>query len=118
MSRGTSFLISTHILPELEKICSWVSIISEGRIVDQGYIKDLTAKYSANVYRIEVSNPHLLAERIREMEIVEEVWVEGENVYCRVKNLDRFYGEIPKIIAGLNLQLRSFQLMRSSLKEI
>ncbi|MEM1563040.1 MAG: ABC transporter ATP-binding protein [Candidatus Bathyarchaeia archaeon] len=117
-SRGTSFLISTHILPELEKICSWVSIINKGRIVDQGYVRDLSAKYSANIYRIEVSNPHLLADRIREMEIVEEVWVEGENVYCRVKDLNRFYGEIPKIIADLNLQLRSFQYMRSSLEEV
>ena len=47
--RGINFFISTHILPELERVCSWISIINDGVIVDQGRIKDLVAEYPADV---------------------------------------------------------------------
>lgn len=116
--RGTNFLISTHILPELEKICDWISIIRKGKLVDQGYVKELAMKYSANVYRIEVSNPQLLAEKIKKTNVVELVWIEDARIYCKVKNLEEFHEEIPRIIASLKLKLRSFQYMHSSLEEI
>ena len=48
----TSFLISTHILSDLEKICNYLVIIDQGKTVDQGYINNLTGKYSASIYKI------------------------------------------------------------------
>ena len=70
--RGTSFLISTHILSELEKICDWLSIIDSGKIVDQGRINDLADKYFANIYIIEVSKPASLLEKIKPLSNVEQ----------------------------------------------
>jgi ABC-2 type transport system ATP-binding protein len=116
--RGTSFLISTHILSDLEKVCDWLSIIDAGKIVDQGNIKDLAEKYSANIYKIEVSNPGLFVDKVQEMCNVEKVWIEGGKVYCKVKDVDAFYGEIPKIVAELKLQLKSFQQILGTLEEI
>lgn len=116
--RDTSFLISTHILSDLEKVCSWLSIIDAGKIVDQGNIKDLAAKYSANIYKIEVSNPQLFAEKVQALGAVEKVWIENDKVYCKVKNPTAFYEEIPKVAAKLELQLRGFQHMLGTLEEI
>jgi ABC-2 type transport system ATP-binding protein len=45
---GTSFLISSHILPELEKVCEWVSIIKEGRIADEGSLVNLAERWKVN----------------------------------------------------------------------
>jgi ABC-type multidrug transport system ATPase subunit len=116
--RGTSFLISTHILSDLEKVCSWLSIIDAGKIVDQGSIRELSEKYSANIYKIEVSDPELFAGKVEELVIVEKVWIEGGKVYCKVKDADTFYGELPKIAADLKLQLKGFQHMLGTLEEI
>jgi ABC-2 type transport system ATP-binding protein len=116
--RGTSFLISTHILSDLEKVCEWLSIIDAGKIATQGNIKDLAEKYSANVYRIEVSSPELFAEKVREMSDIEKVWIEKGKVYCKVRDPDAFYGKIPEVVAGLKLQLKSFQHMLGTLEEI
>ena len=116
--RGTSFLISTHILSDLEKVCNWLSIIDAGKIVDQGNIKDLAEKYSANIYKIEVSNPMLFAEKIQVLSMVEKVWVENNYVYCKVKNTTTFYQEIPKVAAKQKLQLKGFQHMLGTIEEI
>jgi ABC-2 type transport system ATP-binding protein len=116
--RGTSFLISTHILSDLEKVCDWLSIIDSGKIVDQGNIKELAEKYSASVYKIDVSNPGIFVETVQKMSIVKKIWIEDEKVFCKVNDVDMFYGEIPKIAAELKLKLKSFQQMMGTLEEI
>lgn len=116
--QGINFLISTHVLSELEKICDWLSIIESGKIVDQGHISDLADKYFANIYIIEVSNPPLLLEKIKTSNVVERSWIEAENVYCKLKNPNEFFDEIPRILVDLNLQLKSFRKSVDTLEEI
>lgn len=116
--RGTNFLISTHILSDLEKICNWLSIIDAGKIVDQGNIKELSEKYSANIYKIEVSNPELFAEKVEELGAVSKVWIEDDKIYCKVNDAESFYGEIPQLAAKFKLQLKGFQHMLGTLEEI
>lgn len=116
--RGTSFLISTHILSDLEKVCEWLSVIDAGKIIDQGYVKDLAKKYSANIYRIEVSNPGLLLENVQQLKTVEKAWIDDGKVYCRVSHTNEFYEELPKIAARLGLRLKGFQHTRGTIEEI
>jgi ABC-2 type transport system ATP-binding protein len=116
--RGTSFIISTHILLELEKVCDWIAIIDYGKTVDYGYVEGLAAKYSANIYRIEVSDPQLLNEKTKEMKNVKKSWIEGETLYCKTDGSDEFYEELPKAVVDLNLRLRSFHQVRNTLEEI
>ncbi|MCW4047787.1 MAG: ABC transporter ATP-binding protein [Candidatus Bathyarchaeota archaeon] len=116
--RGTSFLISTHILSDLEKVCSWLSIIDAGAIVDQGFVDELSSKYSANTYKIVVSNPQFLVEKLKSAEFIQKVWIEKEIVYCQVKNEAAFYSEVPKIATNLKLQLKTLQHMTGTIEEI
>jgi len=116
--KNVSFFISTHILSDLEKICEWLSIIDGGKIVDQGYMKDLANRYSANLFKIEVSQPHLLVEKIKTMKSVERAWIEGEYVYCKVQNPDDFYAAVPRIAAQLNLRLKGLQRTVGTIEEI
>jgi ABC-2 type transport system ATP-binding protein len=116
--RNVNFFISTHILPELERVCDWVSIINEGAIVDQGKLEDLSQKYSANVYRIEVSNPELLVERLSQTKLVEKVWIREDSVYCKVSDIIGFSDTTPQLIAELKLRLKTFQPLQNTLEEI
>jgi ABC-2 type transport system ATP-binding protein len=115
---GTSFFISTHILSDLEKVCSWLSIIDSGKIVDQGKINDLAGRYSANIYKIDVSMPELFLEKIKKLACVENSRVEGDKVFCRVRDLESFCLEAPRIITENKLLLRSFQQSSGTLEEI
>lgn len=115
---GTSFLISTHILSDLEKICDWLTIIDAGQIVDQGPVQDLAGKYSANTYKVDVSDPELFAKTIEKLDAVERVWIENGKVYCKVRDLDAFCMEAPKIAVELKLRLKGFQQIIGTLEEI
>jgi ABC-2 type transport system ATP-binding protein len=117
-AHGTSFLISTHILSDLEKICNWLTIIDAGQIVDQGPVQDLAGKYSANMYKMEVSDPELFAKTIQKLDAVEKVWIENGKVYCKVRDMDAFCMEAPKIAAELKLRLKGFQQIIGTLEEI
>ncbi|MBO3799630.1 MAG: ABC transporter ATP-binding protein [Candidatus Brockarchaeota archaeon] len=59
-----SFLISSHVLPELQRVCSWVCLMNEGRAIEQGFIDDLLDKYASKIYAIRVSKPRELAEAL------------------------------------------------------
>lgn len=115
---GTSFLISTHILSDLEKVCDWLSIIDSGKIVDQGNIKNLSKKYSANIYKIEINNPELFVKKIEKLSAISKVWIEKGMVYCKVKETSTFYEEIPRIAAEHKMQLKGLQHMLGTLEEI
>ncbi|MDR2699810.1 MAG: ABC transporter ATP-binding protein [Nitrososphaerota archaeon] len=115
---GTSFLISTHILSDLEKICNYLLIIDQGKTIDQGYINNLTEKYSANIYKIEVSNTQQFAATLKKIAIIDKVWVENGKIFCKVNDPEVFCAEIPKIVSELRLPLKGFQQTLGSLEEI
>ncbi|MCL2173182.1 MAG: ABC transporter ATP-binding protein [Candidatus Bathyarchaeota archaeon] len=115
---GTSFLISTHILSDLEKICNYLIIIDQGKTIDQGNINTLTEKYSANIYKIEVSNPPQFITALQKTDTIDKVWVENDKIFCKVNNPEMFCAEIPKIASELKLQLKGFQQTLNSLEEI
>jgi len=78
--RDVSFLISSHVLPELEEICEWIVLIYEGRAVDQGSLGDLYAKYGTNEYEVVSDKPRLLAKLIKEYGVGEVLYIHGNRV--------------------------------------
>jgi ABC-type multidrug transport system ATPase subunit len=116
--QGISFLISTHILSDLEKICNYLIIIDQGKTIDQGNINNLTDKYSAKIYKIEISNPQQFTTALQKLDAIDKVWIENGKIFCKVNDSEVFCSEIPKIAAELKLQLKGFQQTLGSLEEI
>ena len=58
---GVSFIIASHVLSELERICDSVAFIREGFVLEQGRTLDLIAQYSTNRYRVKTDSPQQLA---------------------------------------------------------
>ena len=50
----TTVLFSTHILSDVERICTDVALLNDGVVTMQGKISDVKAKYPTEKYRIEV----------------------------------------------------------------
>lgn len=86
--KGISFLISSHIIPELEKIIDWVSIINEGKIIAEGNIYDLLkSNVRHNVFRVFSSNNKLLCEKLKEYGL----YVDGNEKFIIVESKDNWY---------------------------
>jgi ABC-2 type transport system ATP-binding protein len=53
---GTTILLNSHILSEVEMICDRVTILHEGRILRSGPVKELTADRGITAIRIDASD--------------------------------------------------------------
>ncbi|MBO3802572.1 MAG: ABC transporter ATP-binding protein [Candidatus Brockarchaeota archaeon] len=113
--KGTNFLISSHILPELQKVCSWVCMMQEGKIVEQDYVDNLLDKYSSQIYTIKVSRPNELANALRNLGL--QVKVKGNTIYIRGEALV-IRRKVPKLIGQTDEEMISFHQLGRNLENV
>lgn len=92
----TSFLISTHVLPELEKVCESLVIINEGRIVDEGGLEELSSKYYAHSLTVRVDEPLKFMEWLGSLSYVKDFSLKAGEVTLNTSNLRLLLDEIGK----------------------
>lgn len=77
----TNFVVSAHFLTELEELCNQIAVLYNGRIIEQGTLKDLKMKYFSHVYRIETEEPIKTVEHLHKMNSVKKVTLEGKSIF-------------------------------------
>jgi beta-exotoxin I transport system ATP-binding protein len=80
--QGRTVLLSSHVLPEVERMCDRVGIIRQGRIVEVAGVGDLTARAVRTVEIRFGQDPPIAA--LRALEGVRDLRIEGRTVRCRV----------------------------------
>ena len=73
--RGQAILLSSHILAEVEKLCDTVTILREGRTVEQGTLEDIRGILRTEVRASIHGDPHALRALpgIHDLVIIDEV---------------------------------------------
>jgi ABC-2 type transport system ATP-binding protein len=61
---GTTVFVSSHLLPEVEQVCSHVGVMSHGRLVFSGSLGELRAASSTRV-RVDTSDPAAAVDVLR-----------------------------------------------------
>ncbi|ABL79146.1 ABC transporter ATP-binding protein [Thermofilum pendens] len=82
---GVTMVISSHVLPELEKVCDYAVVLSGGVAVAQGSLLELARRFMATLeLRIETRSPRLAASRLILSEAFLSVEVSDGLVVARV----------------------------------
>jgi ABC-2 type transport system ATP-binding protein len=119
IERGISFMISTHVLGELEIVCDQVAIINRGVVRAQGKMQELAEKYQPKAYTLVVSNPQLLAKEIEGEGWAKQVKIEsGGRVVVETNLSERFQDEVIHIIQAHRLKLTSMGPQYGALEAI
>ena len=115
-----SFLISSHILSELERICDKVFLIFNGSIIVEGTVNELMKKYVITDYVIEVIELDRWVKCLKNMEVIDEIEVdESKNrIYVKVNNFKSFQKEFYKLALKNNLYVVSLRPRYGFLEEI
>ena len=82
-SNGTTILLASHLLDEVEKVCSHVVVIREGIKLYSGRVDEMTASHGV----IEIESKHDKNEiftALKSIEGIESVHEEGERIFIRL----------------------------------
>ncbi|MBX5326573.1 MAG: ABC transporter ATP-binding protein [Candidatus Bathyarchaeia archaeon] len=115
-----TFLLSSHILPELSRVCDSVAIINKGRVWAFGRLEELYEKFSAKTVRITADQPEKLAELVKTLSYVEYVSTDSRGVSVRVAEgkEDNLYEDTPKLARKGGVKILGIESGSTSLEEL
>ena len=118
--RGTTFLISSHLLAELSRVCETVSIIYRGKTVATGSLNELYQNFRTDVVRVNTNKPAELAEKIKKLPYVVLVEVAGDNISIRTESRrgNLLYQDVLTLAGQIDALLNGIESKGASLEEL
>lgn len=115
-----SFLISSHILPELSRVCNAATIISKGKVWAQGEFSELLKKSGVGATRISTDKPEALAKAIQELRFVKRLEVDdrGISVVVTQEETQLLYEEVPKLARKIGAKISGIESESASIEEL
>ena len=110
---GVTFLISSHILAELDKVCNKIGIISHGEIVEEISIDELHAKSRKQIF-IETEQGEAAAKILVEKLDLKEIKVfkNDLSIYDDVE-----ISAVMKVLLENNIAVNNFQTRQESIED-
>lgn len=116
----TTILFSTHILSDVERICDYVGILDQGKLIVSGTLDDLKQQYAKNQLEIEFSQKETDPKFVQELDrmkldqtLKNYTVVSGKNLYTL--EYTQPYDEIAPLIFQL---FETCQLFPKTIKKI
>ncbi len=118
--REVTILMSSHVLPEVEAICSEVGIFDHGRLLAQDSIDNLrsTASDSMNIEVALAEADEQVFTALKSLPGVNRVEMSGGRISLNVTKAEEMRPRILETISGINPLILSFGLKESSLEDI
>jgi len=115
-----AFLLSSHILPELSRVCDSVAIINRGRVWAFGKLSELYEKYAVGIIRVSTDSPEEVAAEIRKLKYVEDLRTDIRGVSVRVAEgrEDQLYEDVPKLAKRIRAKILGIETGSASMQEL
>ncbi|MFV5993015.1 ATP-binding cassette domain-containing protein [Streptomyces sp. NPDC056231] len=112
---GTTVFLSSHLLDEIEQVCTHAAVMARGRLITQGPVADLAAGARG---RLVVTTPDLAdAARILKEHGVTGVTVEGDRVTAEPPPREVELADLSGALVHGGVRVRSFGVERASLED-
>ncbi len=111
---GITVFVSSHLLSEIEMLCSHVAVMSAGKIVAQGAIEDLRNEEPTRLI-IQTEELDQATEILRKNEIG-KIRIRGKQITCEVP-ADFDVATMNRALVSAGLSIEEIRLEKSSLEE-
>ncbi len=117
---GVTFLLSSHILPELSRVCDSVAIINRGKVWAFGKLTELYIKYGAGIIRISTDKPEELANEIKKLSFIEKLEADARGIFVKVTSgkEEEFYENASKLARKVKAKIHGIESGSASLEEL
>lgn len=112
---GTTILLASHLLDEVEKVCSHVVVIREGVKLYSGRVDEMTASHG--IIEIESQAPrNTIFEALKDLEGIQSVQEDGERIFLKL-NKDLSASELNRMLMQKDIQLSHLVKRRPTLEQ-
>ncbi len=118
-----TIIFSTHVLSDVERICDRVAILDHGRLVTEGPLDALLARYALPIYRLDPEPGQAdavaaLAARLRGLPWVDGVTESGGGLVVSVSDEGQASAELLRAVVAADLRLAAFERVRPDLEDV
>jgi len=115
-----AFLLSSHILPELSRVCDSVAIINRGKVWAFGKLSELYEKYAVGIIRVSTDSSYALEAEIRKLKYVKglESDIRGISVRVVEGKEDELYEDVPKLAKKIKAKILGIETGSASMQEL
>ncbi|MEM2081123.1 MAG: ABC transporter ATP-binding protein [Candidatus Bathyarchaeia archaeon] len=113
-----SFLISSHILPELERICDNFVLMNKGQAIREGTIEQLLDEACVKTFMVKAQPIDAVLRLLENEECVEKLSLDGAYLYVTVKDVARFKQRLPLLISKAHAALDEVKVMKEDLEAV
>ncbi len=112
---GITVFLSSHLLDEIEQVCTHAAVMAQGRLITQGPVAELAAGARG---RLVVTTPDAVdAARVLKEQGVGDVVVTEDRVTGEVPDGDRELADLNAALVGAGVRVRGFGVERASLED-
>jgi len=116
----TTVFMSTHILSDVERVCTHVGILNKGRLLACDKLENLKSSFSANVCELEFLDSSdisfFLDKLVSDSDLKSKV---SDNILSlTLKNPAEDYKQVLKILAASEFDVKRIELTQASLEDI
>ncbi len=115
-----TFLISSHILPELSRVCERVAIIHRGRVWASGAVAELSERLGAKAARVLTDKPEPLAAAVRRLDYVRRVDTNGRGILVNTEpgKDEQLFEDVLRLAKGVEAKIMGMESEVASLEEL
>ena len=114
---GVCFVIASHVLHELQKVCDQFGVINKGVVLEEGHVSELAEKYYGGVFEVVSSNQSVLLNELSRVSHVDEAVLREDALWVRSSVPDALYGVVSRVVSENGLRLLLFQPWSFDLEE-
>lgn len=115
--KNRTIIISSHILPEIQRMTNHIAIMSEGKILVSGKMRELTQNVFDDTYEIQVSHPLELQSKLDDLGYLTNIDLDTLIVNANGK-LHDLWIDVPRLCSENNYQLKSYKPVKDSLENL
>jgi len=117
---GKTLLITSHILPEVEKMCDHVSLIKQGHLLTQGTLDEVKSKYCQPAVLIRLADEKSARQAVTLLKknFKEPIDQEDNKIVVQTSNPDEVTASINKKLEDANLAVYEIKKQDSSLDDV
>ncbi|AXE79522.1 ABC transporter ATP-binding protein [Streptomyces atratus] len=114
-AEGTTVFLSSHLLDEIEQVCTHAAVMARGRLITQGPVADLAAGARGRL-AVTTPDPGEAARVLKELGVT-GITVDGDRVSAEAPPGDVELADLSAALVHAGVRLRSFGVERASLED-